>query len=196
MSQTWNDPGEPLGLFDGKGVVESIMEELHVPSWTVRASDRPWLQPGRGTEILVDDEVVGWIGEVHPRVLDAYEAEGPVTLFEMSVPALVAAAVAVTPYEEVPRFPSANLDVSLTLPVDVTVEQVEEVMHDAGKGILETARLFDVYTGKGVPEGKRSLAFSLVYRSQARTLTDEEVQEAHRRIVSEVGSRLGAEIRS
>ncbi len=191
----WNDPAEPLGFFDGKGVIESIMEELHVPSWQVRAADQAWLQPGRSAEVMLGERIAGWLGEVHPRVLAAYEVEGPVTLFELAVPVFVQAAQAVVEYVEVPRFPAVNLDLALLMDEDVTTEQVMTVMRRAGKKMLESVRLFDVYTGEGIPAGKKSLAFSLAYRLPDRTLTDDEVHGVHERLVAKVCSTLGAEVR-
>jgi phenylalanyl-tRNA synthetase beta chain len=192
---SWNDDSRELGLFDGKGAIESVMEELHVSHWTVRPAAHPWLHPGRSADVVVNGAVAGWLGEAHPDVLDEFDTEGPVTLFELDVAALVDAAVDVAPYRPVPRFPSVNLDIAVVLPADVPVEQVLQVVRKQGKSMLEDVRLFDVYEGEGVPSGRRSLAFSLVYRHQERTLTDEEVQAVHAKVVEQVCSRFGGELR-
>jgi phenylalanyl-tRNA synthetase beta chain len=192
---SWNDPAPELGFFDGKGVLASVMEELHVPHWTVRASERLPLQPGRGAEIVVNGAVAGWMGEAHPDVLAAFEAQGPVTLFELDLETLLRAAVDVVAYRPVPRFPAVQLDIALVLPSEVTAEQVMHTIRKEGKKLLESVRLFDVYEGEGVPQGKRSLAFSLAYRSPERTLTDDEVQGVHEKVISQVCKRFGGEIR-
>ena len=91
-----------------------------------------------------------------------------------------------SPISDVPRFPAVELDVALVVPEDVTAERVEQAMTSAGGKLLESVRLFDVYRGKGVPEGTKSLAFALVYRAPDRTLTAEEVEGAHDRLVRKV----------
>jgi phenylalanyl-tRNA synthetase beta chain len=94
-----------------------------------------------------------------------------------------------------PRFPAVKMDVALVVPDDVTAERVEEAITAAGRPLLESARLFDVYTGEGVPAGSRSLAFSLTYRDAGRTLTDAEVTAAHERLVRKVSAAVGGAIR-
>ncbi|MBA4370709.1 MAG: phenylalanine--tRNA ligase subunit beta, partial [Coriobacteriaceae bacterium] len=94
----WNDAGTPLDFFDGKGVIASLMEELGIARWQVRPAEHPHLQPGRSADVLVGGEVCGWIGEVHPLVLERYEAHGPVTLFELAADELVRRAVEVGEY--------------------------------------------------------------------------------------------------
>jgi phenylalanyl-tRNA synthetase beta chain len=203
--QGWNDPEPVLDFFDGKGLVETLMDGLHVERWGVRAAERPWLQPGRAAEIVVGGDVVGWLGEVAPAVLDAYEVPGPVTLFELSVAALVKAGGRATiAYGEIPRFPAATLDVALVVPEQTAVSRVEAAMRSAGGSLLESVHLFDVYrdpleaseTERRLPAGTKSVAFSLSYRAQDRTLTDEEVRRTHEALVRKVCAAVGGEVRS
>ena len=86
---SWNEPAEPLDFFDGKGVLEVLARELAIERFKVRAAEKPWLQPGRSAEVLVGGDVVGWIGEVHPRVLARFEADAPVSAFELDLAKLV-----------------------------------------------------------------------------------------------------------
>lgn len=200
----WNDPGATLDFFDGKGVLETLMEALGSPRWTARPASRPWLQDGRSADVVVDGDVVGWLGEAAPQVLDAYEASGPVVLFELSVPALVkAVGRASVRYREIPRYPAVTLDLALVVDEDVTVERVLASIRSAGGTLLESARVFDVYRDPaGTPEdtrrlpvGKKSLAFSLVYRASDRTLTDGDVRPVHDKLVRKVCGAVGAEVR-
>ncbi|TLM80525.1 MAG: phenylalanine--tRNA ligase subunit beta [Actinobacteria bacterium] len=197
----WSDPAATpnspagLGFFDGKGAVETLTEALGVATWKVRAADRPWLQPGRSAEVLVGDEVAGWLGEVHPDVCDAFEAAAPVVLFELELAALLRAAVDAGDYRDVPRFPAVELDVALVVDEDVTCERLEQSIRAAGGNLLESVRLFDVYRGKGVADGRKSVAFALAYRAPDRTLTDDEVRAAHDKVVRKVSGAVGAELR-
>jgi phenylalanyl-tRNA synthetase beta chain len=191
----------PLDFFDGKGVVETLLDEMDITRWRMRAAVLPWLQPGRAAEIIIGGDVAGWIGEVAPSVLDAYEVTGPVTLFELNVKMLIKASSSEVRYVELPRFPAATLDLALVVDEDVTAERVLDSIRSAGKPLLESVTLFDVYRDakdagvRRLPEGKCSLAFSLTYRAADRTLTDEEVKPAHERLVRKVCKAVGAEVR-
>ena len=144
----------------------------------------------------MDGLVAGWVGEVHPRVLDIYEARAPVVLFELDLATIVDAAVDVVTYQEVPRLPGVHLDLALVVDEGVAAEDVLGLIREAGGELLESAQVFDVYTGEGIPEGRKSLAFALTYRSAERTLTDDEVNGVHERVVEQVRAATGGEIRS
>jgi phenylalanyl-tRNA synthetase beta chain len=198
----WTAVAAPLGFFDGKGVLETLMEEIDVSRWKVRAAEHAWLQSGRSADVIVGGDVVGWIGEIAPSTLAAYEVIGPVTMFELNVKTLTKAMSSEIRYREIPRYPAAMLDVALTVDVAVTSERVLDAIRSAGGTLLESVRLFDVYQDaanapvRRLPEGKKSLAFSLKYRAPDRTLTDEEVKPAHERLVLKVCSAVRAEVRS
>ncbi len=204
----WNDPPEAgdlpgadlrspqLHFFDGKGVIESLMEELGIERWSLKAEEYPWLQPGRSSSVMVGKTVAGWLGEIHPHALEAFEAEGPVTMFELDVDVLVRNAVTVKGYKDIPRFPAVELDIALLVDKDVSYERVVRAISSSGGKILDSVRLFDVYEGPGVPDGKKSLAFALLYRAPDRTLTDEEVRPVHEKLLRKVTSAVGAQLRS
>jgi phenylalanyl-tRNA synthetase beta chain len=192
----WNEAAVPLDFFDGKGIIESLVGDLGIARMKVRSAELRHLQPGRAAEITVAGQVVGWLGEVHPAVLEAFDAEGPVTAFELDLAALVREAVDAKPYSDVPRFPGVELDVALVVPEGVSAERVEQAIVSAGGKLLASVRLFDVYRGQGVPEGSKSLAFALVYRAPDRTLTTEEVDSVHERLVRKVTGAVGGELRS
>jgi phenylalanyl-tRNA synthetase beta chain len=184
-----------LNFFDGKGVVESLMDDLGPKKWKIRSEEYPWLQPGRSAQIVVSGQIAGWIGEVHPSVLAEFEATGPVVAFELDVDVIVCAATKVKPYSEIPRFPAVERDVALVVDEEVSFERVHQSILSAGGKLLDSARLFDVYRGPGVPDGKKSLAFSLSYRNSDRTLTEDEVQPVHEKLLRKVAGAVGAELR-
>lgn len=192
----WNDRPAPLDLFDAKGVLQSVVEELGIARLKVRATDLPWLQPGRSAEVLVGGDVVGWLGEVHPSVLDSYECPGPVAVFEVQLKPLLKAARDVRPFVDLPRFPGVKIDLAIVVDENVTSERVEQAIRSAGGKLLDQVRLFDVYRGEGVAAGRKSLAFSLLYRDLERTLTVDEVETAHQKVVRKVAGAVGGELRS
>ncbi|HAL29216.1 MAG TPA: phenylalanine--tRNA ligase subunit beta [Coriobacteriia bacterium] len=200
----WNEQAPGLDFFDGKGVLASLLEALGVERWSVRAAERPWLQPGRTAEVIVRGDVIGWLGEVSADVLERFDASGPATLFEISVPALLKAASKVTTtFKEIPRHPAAALDLALVVPEDVTSERVVSAIESAGGALLESVRLFDVYRDpegvedreRRLPEGTKSLAFSLTYRAPDRTLSDADVRPVHDKLVRKVCAAVGGEVR-
>jgi phenylalanyl-tRNA synthetase beta chain len=191
----WNEAAEPLGFFDGKGIIESLARELGLKRFKVRAVELPFLQPGRAAEVLVGGEVVGWLGEVHPLVLEGFDAEAPVTAFELALAPLVRTASDAKPFSDVPRFPAVELDVAIVVAEDVTAERIQQAITSAGGKLLDSVRLFDVYRGQGVAEGKKSMAFELAYRAADRTLTAEEVESAHERLLRKVCGAVGGELR-
>lgn len=197
----WNQPAVELGFYDAKGVVENLLRELAVPKVRFKAlesDEAPWLQPGRAAQVLSGGRVLGWIGEVHPLAADAFEVEGCVAAFELDVMQLVDVSTEQRPYVDVPVYPSVEVDMAIVVDEETTAERVEQCIASAGKkGPFESVRLFDVYRDdKRVGAGKKSLAFRLSYRDAARTLTSDEVDKVHAKIVDKVIKATGGEVRS
>ena len=139
--------------------------------------------------------MIGYGGEIHPEVLADLDLEGPVLVFELDLGRLAALPERAR-YRPIPRFPASSRDVSLLVGDDQTAGRVLEEMTSAKEPLLESAAVFDEYRGPGLPEGRRALAFRLVYRAEDRTLTDDEVSEAHRRVLDRVVTALGVEPRA
>ena len=201
---SWNEQARPLDFFDGKGVLDTLFASLGAERWSVRAAERAWLQPGRSADVIVAGDVVGWLGEVADGVLDAYEASGPVVLFELSVPAVIkAVSRASRTYRDIPRFPAVTLDLALVVDEETTAERVSAALRSAGGQLLESVRLFDVYRdpadadagSRRLPQGKKSIAFALVYRASDRTLSDADVRPVHEKLIRKVSAATGAEVR-
>lgn len=195
----WNRVHVPFDFFDGKGVLESLARELALPKVRFRAlsaDEAPHLQPGRAAEFMANGAVVGWVGELHPLAVDAFEATAPVVAFELDVAALCKAARPARDYVDVPTFPAVAVDQAFVVEEDVTHEKMCQVMGSAGGKLLADVQLFDVYRDEErVGVGKKSMAYSLTYRAADRTLTGEEVERAHERLVKKVCGATGAEVR-
>lgn len=195
----WNRARVPFDFFDGKGVLESLARELALPKVRFRAlsaDEAPHLQPGRAAEMMADGAVIGWVGELHPLAARAFDIEVPVTVFELDAGALAKAARPARPYVDVPVFPAVAVDVALVVDEGVTHERLVQCMTSAGGKLLEDVRLFDVYRDEErVGVGKKSMAYSLTYRAPDRTLTGEEVERAHGRLLTKVEKATGAEVR-
>ena len=197
---TWNYKPMPLRFFDGKGVVEELLEQLRIPKVRFREATGDayaFLQPGRCAEVLSGGTVLGWVGEIHPDAREAYGIDIPVVAFELNLEALLKLSGAQEAYREFSQFPSVEHDLAIVVDDSVTCEDLERRLRSAGGKLLVGVRLFDVYRdAERVGEGKKSMAFALTYRSDDHTLTSEEVEKAHSKLVTKVCKATGGEVRS
>ena len=196
----WNNAPVAFDFFDGKGVLESIARELALPKVRFKAlsaEEAPHLQPGRAAQMLSGGDVVGWVGEIHPLAADAFEAAAPVVAFELDMTVLERAARPARDYVDVPQLPAVARDAAFVVDESVTNEKLMQCMTSAGGKLLEGVQLFDVYRDEErIGAGKKSMAYSLTYRAADRTLTSEEVDKAHDRLVKKVSNATGAEQRA
>ncbi len=142
--ETWLKVESGADFFAAKGLVEAVFDTVR-GSFSVRPSAEPFLHPGRSAEILVDGEPAGYVGEIHPRVLEAYDIEGPVATFEIDQDALIAAGVETVEFEDLVNYPPAFQDIAVIVDADVTARQVVDTALRAGAPLLRSARVFDVY---------------------------------------------------
>ena len=185
-----------LGFFDLKGVIEALAADLHLSGVTFQRSAAPFLHPGRAADLLIGGQSVGAFGELHPKVAEAYKlGKRAVLAAEFDLEALVKAVPERYKYEPVPRFPAALRDIAVILDEAVTAEQVVKEIRGAGGALLAAVRLFDVYRGDSIGAGKKSLAYALTYQADDRTLTDKEIDKAHKKIEDRLKHVLKAQIR-
>ena len=196
----WNGSSEQAGFFDAKGAIENIIRELAIPKANFKALDAAeatFLQPGRAARVFGAGAELGWVGEVHPLAVKAFDCEGPVAAFELDLDALVHASREARDYQDVPELPAVSMDVAFVVDESVTHEVLEQRMRGAGGKLLDTVRLFDVYRDElRLGAGKKSMAYALQYRAADRTLTSEEAEKAHEKLVQKVCGATGAEVRS
>jgi phenylalanyl-tRNA synthetase beta chain len=196
----WNDPALPIDFFDGKGVITNLLRELNIVKLRFKplsGEEALWLQPGRGAQVMAGSKQLGWVGEVHPRVCAAFEASAPVVAFEFDLQTLISAAEQARPYKDVPLYPAVDLDLAVIVDEDVTAEKLTQTITSAAGTLLDEVRLFDVYRdAQKLGERRKSLAFTLSYRANDRTLTLDEVEKLHQKVVAKVIGATGAEIRS
>lgn len=195
----WNAKGQPLDFFDAKGVVEALLDALRITKVRFKPADPEtygWLQPGRAAEVFAQGESLGWVGNLHPASLANFEIAGDVVAFELSVDHLLRLATRELPYVDVPTLPGVDVDLAIVVDEDVTYETLLQRITSAGGKLLDSVRLFDVYRDPiRVGPGKKSMAFALTYRAKDHTLTSEEVDAAHERLVRKVCKSTGGEVR-
>lgn len=196
VEREWLEPVQERDFYYLKGIMDGLFELLGVRN----VSYRPWrntriLHPGRSAQICVGSEVVGIIGELHPDVLERYDLPVRVVVSELDLAAVAPFINLSTVFQPLPRFPGISRDLAVVVPVDIPAESIRKTIVETGGTLLKECRLFDVYQGPQLPEGHRSLAYSLFFQSQERTLTDEEVTEVYNRILKNLESQYGARLR-
>jgi phenylalanyl-tRNA synthetase beta chain len=193
--QTWGTAEPPrAGFFAAKGLLGAALDAVRV-TWWVEPATEPFLHPGRTARIRAAGEDVGWIGELHPIVARTWELDAA-ALFEVDLDRVLAHAEAVPQYVDLTSFPALHLDLSVALPEDVPAATVLHTVREAGGTLLSDVRVFDVYHGAQVGEGRKSLALALSFRAPDRTLTDEDVAPLRDRIVEALREALGGELRA
>jgi len=192
----WYGKEQSIDFFDIKGALENLLNDLGVEEWFLQRALHPTFHPGKCAEVFVNNEVAGILGEIHPEVNSAYGFPNKVVVFELFVDTLVSHARLLTRFEGIPRYPGTSLDISLIVDDNVSNEQIIKVIRTVGSKLLKEVRLFDLYKGEKIPKGKKSLAYSLIYRASDRTLTDEEVMKVQGRVIAALEKNLGAEIRA
>lgn len=186
----------PMDFFDLKGVVETFLARLRLPGVRFERTEHPVLHPGRGAEVSAGGQVVGFLGELHPQVRRAWELpDQPVLVAELDLEALQALAPAAPAFEAVPRVPPVVEDLAFIVPEAVPAAALAAVLQAAGAPLVRQVQLFDVYQGDPIPPGHKSLAFTVFYQAEDRTLTDREVAGLRERLIRAAAERLGAVVR-
>ena len=192
----YGDPFRPADFFDVKGIVEGMLDRCGLSDYTVTHTDHPAFHPGRRAEICIKDKTLCVFGEAHPEVLENYDLPNKAYLFELDFERLVDVVEPLKQFEPIPIYPSVNRDLAIVLDTDIPASRPIEIIESTGGELVSSLHLFDVYTGEQVPEGKKSLAFAIEYRSTTETLTDEIVDRVHGGILERLEQELGATLRS
>ncbi|WP_144550930.1 phenylalanine--tRNA ligase subunit beta [Bacillus mycoides] len=195
LHHAWQGEKKVVDFFVAKGVLEGLFDVLGVASSiTYAPAKREGMHPGRTADILLDGEVIGFIGQLHPETQKQLDVKDTF-VFELSLVKVFGADVEETYYSAIPRFPSMTRDMAVVVTTEVKAGEMKQIIAGAGGELLKEVTLFDLYEGEKMEEGKKSLAFSMNYFDPERTLTDEEVTEAHNRVLTVVEEKFGAELR-
>jgi len=192
----WGGAAERIDFYDVKGVVEAIAESLGLPALEFKPrEDVGFLHPGQSAAIRLGAEEVGSVGQLHPRVAADYKFKQPVFVAELNLGLVLLADRDEVRYHPLPKFPTVARDIALLIDTGVSFAEVEGAIRSLETPELVSVRLFDLYAGRELPEGKHSIALSLRYRAADRTLTDEEVNAMRDRVVERLKREFNAEVR-
>jgi phenylalanyl-tRNA synthetase beta chain len=197
VERSWLGSDGSFDFYDVKGVVEGLFNHLDLSASFEKSRDEG-LHPVRQAAIAIEDRgqkvIIGVFGELHPKVADAFDIAGTVGLFEINVTALLPFAVSHKMFQPIPRFPGIVRDLALVVDAGITNQRILDIIKRFS--LISEVVLFDVYSGKQVAGGKKSLAYRLVYQSPTQTLTDEEVNKVQEQILARLTKELGATLRA
>lgn len=194
-AQGWNQTNDMVDFYDAKGIIEELLANLRVTRYTVEAGTHYAIHPGKTALFKKGRDVIATVGEVHPAVLSAYGITKPVYIFELDATTVMKYMAKDLKYKALPKYPATSRDLAMLVDVDVNAADIEKAMTKAAGQNLTQITLFDVYTGKQVEEGKKSLAFSLTFQSNDKTLTDTEIDPAIEKIVAKLQKDFNANLR-
>ncbi|MBS1245710.1 MAG: pheT, partial [Chloroflexi bacterium] len=187
----------PMDFWDIKGVVQVLIERLHLNDVRYEPSDHPTYHTGRAARFIVGEKEIGVFGELHPLVRQAFDLpQQPVCAAEFDLDALLDMSLGAHAYQAVSRFPAVREDIAVVVDEVITAAQVEAAIWSAGGKLLRDVRLFDLYRGEQVGAGRKSLAYRLVYQADDRTLTDDDATKIRGRIIKTLERELSATLRA
>ncbi len=192
-----NNVGE---FFRLKGCIESIFFDLKITDYSFQTVSgnhvEPFLHPNKSARVAVAGEFIGYLGILHPDIEESMGVDGEIAIFEIDMDRLTALCPKQIKYRAIPRYPSVDRDVAVVVDDTLPAIEIEKAIRAFPASIIESVRLFDVYKGANILEGKKSLAFSICYRADNRTLTAEEVDDLHMKIAGYLKKTFGAWLRS
>jgi len=188
--------GVQADFYDLKGCLENLFDVLRIRDIRFESGcDLPFLHPGRSCSITSDGTVIGFLGDVHPEVLERMDIRRKAVIFELDLQSVALLPREELIYRDIPKFPSVSRDVAFVVDETLEGQSIVNLVLEEKENLLECTDIFDVYTGKGVPGGMKSLAVRFTYRSAEKTLTDSEVDMVHDRLVEKIARHTGAKIR-
>ena len=190
----WGQPSaETAGFYDAKAHLDHLLASLRVSVKYRESVDFAYL-PGRTAEVVIDGTRVGLVGQVHPRVAEAFDIKQDVAIVELDLEALLPHVPETVHYEPISLYPLVEEDLAIIVEDGVPAGEAIKLIETSD--LVRSVSIFDVYAGPPVPRGKKSLAFSLSFQSPERTLSDADVAKERERIVQRLREKLGAELRS
>ncbi|WP_414543258.1 phenylalanine--tRNA ligase subunit beta [Nostoc sp. CCY0012] len=191
---------QPMTWFDAKGILESVFQQFNLPVEYQPDRRDERLHPGRTASLWVRGNRLGIFGQVHPQLRQDKGLPDAVYVFQLDLDVLLDALdqddMLVPTFHPYSTYPASDRDIAFFAPVNISVADIEKSINKAGKGLLESVELFDEYRGENVPQGQRSLAFRLIYRSSDRTLTEAEVEPVHNKVREALVEKFGVNLRS
>ena len=188
--------GKEVDFFTMKGLIETLMEALHVEKFEfTRNSELEYMHPGRTANLIINGKEAGFFGEIHPQVAKNYDIDANTYMAELDLATILAGINKNVSFKPLPKYPATTRDIAMLVTADSLVGDLEKVIKQRGGKILESVELFDVYQGEQIESGMKSVAYKLVFRDNTRTLEDEDVQRVMKKILNGLEMNCGAKLR-
>ncbi len=186
------------GFYIAKGALESLFEELMISGYSFSPSSEPFLHGGQSADIHISNSRIGYVGVMGPDIvekLDLKKQKPEIVLFELNLDLLLSLMPDAIQYISIPKFPAVERDIALTVDEALPSARIKEIINSYPSELIEEVSVFDYFKGGNIPQGKKSLAFNIIYRSKERTLTDEEIEGLHSSLVGYIAEKTGGELR-
>jgi phenylalanyl-tRNA synthetase beta chain len=195
----WQDADVPAAFdfYDLKGTIEGMIGSLNIQNFKLEAGEHPTFRPGRTAKLMLNDKILGWMGELHPLVKENLEFRGDdaVLAADLDLDILLPKVKDAIKFESISSYPTVQEDLAVIVDKGVAAADVEAAIKRAGGFLLKNIELFDVYEGDSIPDGKRSLAFHMAFQSPKKTLKDKDVAKLRNKIIGGLKHTLNATIR-
>lgn len=190
--------GEAPDFYVVKGALESLLSEINIKDFVYQNSSEPFLHPGKSCDIFISDEKTGFIGALHPDItekLGLKVSKPEIILLELDLDRLLLSIPESFKYTRIPKYPYIERDIAIIVDESLMASTIIEEVKSYESELIEDVSVFDFYKGKNIPQGKKSLAFSVRYRAKDRTLTDSEIEDIHSRLIRYITDRTGGTVR-
>ncbi|MBO7208185.1 MAG: phenylalanine--tRNA ligase subunit beta [Clostridia bacterium] len=188
--------GKNVNYYTAKGVLEKLFEQFGISYYEIeRETENNIFHPGQAAKIMLKRKHCATVGRVHPKVLDNFGINVPVYMVVIDFEAIMENKKTAKSYKQLPKFPAVTRDIAMIVDEEVTVREIEDIIRRTKTNIIESWKLFDVYRSEQIGAGKKSIAYSIVFRSMDKTLTDDDVNPVMDNILNQLSEKFGAELR-
>lgn len=191
----WTSGKDSVDFYDMKGVVEGLLEKMQLAEYELAACEESYMHPGKSCVVKAGGKAIGYFGCLHPTAAANFDVPEETYVLELELAPLAESALRVPQYAHLAKFPGTSRDIAVVVPKEVTVQELEGVLRANAGELLQGIRVFDVYTGKQVTEGCKSVAFNLTFQAEDRTLTDGEIDPIIKDVVAKVAEAYAAQLR-
>lgn len=192
----WCHEKKIVDFFDIKGIVELVLENIKLIGYNVKSgSSREYLHPAISAELLIGNDLIGDIGEIHPDILESYDIDKKIYAFRLDFDKLCKYTKDEVKFEQIPKYPYVNRDIALVVDKAIATDDIVKAIRSHSRNLVEDVKVFDVYEGAQIGEGNKSLAFSITYRDLEKTLTDDDVNEVMSALSDKLEKKFNGQVR-
>lgn len=184
-----------INFLNIKGVIDKLFSKLKINNYDFKIGQEKFLHPYRQTKIFIGENEIGFLGEVHPKVTKNYDIKSKVCIATINLKHVYENTIFIKKFKPLAKFPAVYRDICVIADKDISAKNLSDTIYKCSTDILEDVKLFDVYEGKQIEDGKKSLAYKLIFRSNSKTLTEDEINSVMKKIIEQLENKFGATLR-